>query len=55
MPFIPSDLKIKEKITVRKFEGDGPPDRTDEPFETVVIEDGKIIEVIKRNDQDATN
>ena len=55
MPFIPGDLKIKEKVTLRKYEGDGPDDRTDEPIETVIIEDGKITQVIKRNDQNATN
>jgi len=40
--------KVTERIVVKKFEGDGPNDRTDEPLETVVIEDGKIIEIIKR-------
>lgn len=37
-------LTIKERIVLKKFDGDGPEDRTDEPLETLVIEDGKIIE-----------
>lgn len=34
---------IKERIVLKKFNGDGPEDRTDEPIEIIVIEDGKIL------------
>ena len=42
----PDDLKtnVNERIILRKFDGDGPPDRTDAPIETIVIENGKIVE-----------
>ena len=35
--------KITERIILKKFNGDGPSDRTDEPVETIIIEDGKIL------------
>lgn len=36
--------KLSEKITLKKFDGDGPINRTDDPIETFVIQDGTIIE-----------
>jgi hypothetical protein len=43
--------KIKETIVLKKFDGDGPEDRTDEPLEVLVIEDGKIISHTKRSQE----
>jgi len=39
-------MKVKEHIVLKKFTGDGPDDRTDEPDEVLVIEDGVIIQHI---------
>ena len=47
--------KIRETVTLHKFEGDGPPDRTDQPIETVVIEDGKIISHVIYKEEDAAH
>jgi hypothetical protein len=35
---------IMETITIKKYAGDGPSDRIDEPLEIVVIKDGKLVE-----------
>lgn len=51
MADVSSKFAAKTKVTLRKFEGDGPEDRTDEPIETITVEDGKITEVIKRGEK----
>lgn len=35
---------VKTRIVLKKYAGDGPADRTDEPIETIVIEDGEVVE-----------
>jgi hypothetical protein len=38
-------VMVKERVTVRKFDGDPPVEGKDKPpVETIVIEDGQIIE-----------
>ena len=42
-----SALNLDEcRIVLRKFEGD----QTDDPFEEIVIENGKIVEVRRKSD-----
>jgi hypothetical protein len=42
--------QIKEtKLTLKKFVGDGPPDRTDEPYEERTYVDGKLVAIIHRD------
>ena len=38
------NANVNERIILKKFNGDGPPDRTDKPIETIVIENGKVVE-----------
>lgn len=41
------NTNVTESIVLKKFEGDGPKDRTDEPIEIIEILDGKIVSHIK--------
>lgn len=43
-----SKLDIREsRVVLKKFEGD---DQTGEPVETIIIENGKIVQIIKKGE-----
>lgn len=44
-------VKVKERMVLKKFLGDGPEDRTDDPVEIIVVENGQIVEHKKLNAQ----
>jgi hypothetical protein len=47
MEFDLNTLNLSEaRITLKKFEGE----QTDEPFETIIIENGEIVEVRRKED-----
>lgn len=52
-----SFVVAKEQIVVHKYDGDLTEEemKNAEPIETVVIEDGKIVDVIRREDTSGSN